>query len=176
MVMTNSYAENHDRDKLMRWGDSLSQEPASHFPAHAVFLVSSKDRLAHDVFRSFRSSFDSLDAGFRHLTIFGQHGVSSTMRRLLREFGLPDDGYPALVLLVGNESESVFTLSLPPGDSPIDIDPNEIQPWQQVLRMVEAAASVEDPLVGLSSVPETVGPTKTGNSLVELVNRLLEEV
>ena len=43
--MSNNYAENHDLEKLMRWRNDLSKEPANHFPVHAVFLVSSEDRL-----------------------------------------------------------------------------------------------------------------------------------
>ena len=174
--MSNSYAENHDRDKLIRWADALSKESANHFPVHAVFLVSSNDRLAHDVFRSFRSSFESLNAGFRHLTIFGQHGLSSTARRLLREFRLDDDEYPTLVLLVGAESESVFSLPLPAGDSPIDLDYNDAQPWQLVLAAVEAAANDEDSILKLASVSKVVGPTETGEPLKRLVDRLLGEL
>ena len=174
--MSNIYAENHDRDKLIRWRNNLSKESANHFPAHAVFLVSSKDRLAHDVFRSFRSSFESLNAEFRHLTIFGQHGLSSTARLLLREFGLEDDNYPTLVLLVGAESESMFTLPLPAGDSPIDLDYNDAQPWQLVLAAVEAAADEEDSILELSSISKVVGSTKTEESLKRLVDRLLGEL
>ncbi len=174
--MSNNYAENHDLEKLSRWRKDLSKEPANHFPVHAVFLVSSKDRLAHDVFRNFRSSFQSLDAEFRHLTIFGQHGLSSTARRLLREFGLDDDYYPTLVLLVGAESESMFTLPLPAGDSPIDLDYNDAQPWQLVLAAVEAAANDEDSILKLASVSKVVGPTETGEPLKRLVDRLLGEL
>ena len=174
--MSNNYAENHDLEKLIRWRNDLSKEPANHFPVHAVFLVSSKDRLAHDVFRSFRSSFQSLNTGFRHLTIFGQHGLSSTARRLLREFGLTDDDYPTLVLLVGAESESVFSLPLPAGGSPLDLDYNDAQPWQLVLAAVEAAANEEDSILELSSISKVVGPTKTEEPLKRLVDRLLGEV
>ena len=174
--MSNIYAENHDRDKLTRWANALSQEPNRHFPVHAVFLVSSKDRLAHDVFRSFRSSFESLNAGFRHLTIFGQHGLSSTARRLLRGFGLTDDDYPTLVLLVGAESESVFSLPLTAGDSPLDLDYNDAQPWQEALAAVEAAANEEDSILELSWISKVVGPTKTEEPLKRLVDRLLGEL
>ena len=174
--MSNNYAENHDLEKLIRWRKDLSKETVNHFPVHAVFLVSSNDRLAHDVFRSFRSSFESLNAGFRHLTIFGQHGLSSTARRLLREFRLADDEYPTLVLLVGAESESVFSLPLPAGDSPIDLNLDENRPWQQVLATVQAAANEEDSILELASVSKVVGPTETGEPLKRLVDRLLGEL
>ena len=174
--MTNSYAENHDLEKLIRWRKDLSKESANHFPVHLVFLVSLKDRLAHDVFRSFRNSFESLDAEFRHLTIFGQHGLSSTARRLLREFGLTDEDYPILVLLVGAESESMFTLPLPTGDSPRDLNLDDNRPWQQVLAAVEAAANEEDSILELSSISKVVGPTKTEEPLKRLVDRLLREL
>ncbi len=173
--MSNNYAENHDLEKLIRWRKDLSKETVNHFPVHAVFLVSSNDRLAHDVFRSFRSSFESLNAGFRHLTIFGQHGLSSTARRLLREFRLDDDEYPTLVLLVGAESESMFTLPLPAGDSPIDLNLDENRPWQLVLAAVEAAAN-EDSILKLASGSKVVGPTETGEPLKRLVDRLLGEL
>ena len=174
--MTNSYAENHDLEKLIRWRKDLSKESANHFPVHLVFLVSSNDRLAHDVFRSFRNSFESLDAEFRHLTIFGQHGLSSTARRLLREFGLTDEDYPILVLLVGAESESMFTLPLPTGDSPRDLNLDDNQPWQQVLATVEAAANEEDSILELTSVSKVIGPTEMGEPLKRLVDRLLREL
>jgi hypothetical protein len=174
--MTSSRADNHDRDKLMRWRDDLSQDPARNFPVHAVFLVSEEDRLSHDVFRRFRSSFEARNAGFRHLTIFGQHGVSSAVRHLLGEFGLPDDGYPALALLVGDEGESVFTLPLPAGDPSPALDPDDDQPWQQALAAVEAAADVESSFVELSSVPEAAGPVERGEPLAGLVDRLLGEI
>ena len=174
--MTNSRADNHDHDKLMRWRDDLSQDSAHPFPVHAVFLVSAEDRMSHDVFRRFRSSFEARNASFRHLTIFGQHGVSSAARRLLSEFGLPDDAIPTLALLLGDEGESVFTLPLPAGDSTPALDAEEDQPWQQVLAAVEAAAAVEASFVELPSVPEASGPTEARESLGKLVDRLLQEL
>jgi hypothetical protein len=174
--MTSSRADNHDRDKLKRWRDDLSQDSANSFPVHAVFLVSAEDHLSHDVFRAYRNSFEARNAGFRHLTIFGQHGVSSAVRRLLVEFSLPDDAIPSLALLVGAGGESVFTLPLPAGDPSPALDHDDDQPWQQALAAVEAAADVESSFVELSSVPEAAGPTETGESLPELVNRLLGEI
>ena len=174
--MTNSRADNHDRDKLMRWRDDLSQDAGRNFPVHAVFLVSAEDRTAHDVFRSYRSSFETRNAGFRHLTIFGQHGVSSAVRWLLREFGLPDDGFPALALLVGEDGDSVFTLPLPTGDSSPALDPDNDQPWQQALAAVEAAADVDSSFLELSSVAGAAGPTDRGEPLTGMVNRLLGEL
>ena len=174
--MTTSHADNHDRDKLLRWRSDLSQAPARHFPVHAVFLVSAEDRISHDVFRRFRSSFEARNAGFRHLTIFGQHGVSAAVRCLLREFGLPEEGYPALALLVGDAGESVFTLPLPAGNAPPSLDAAEDPPWQQALAAVEAAADVEASFVELLSISEATGPTETGEPLAALVDRLLEEM
>ena len=174
--MTNSRADNHDRDKLQRWRDDLSQDSASLFPVHAVFLVSGEDRLSHDVFRAYRSSFETRNAGFQHLTIFGQHGVSSAVRRLLTEFGLSDDAIPSLALLVGAGGESVFTLPLPAGDPTPELADADDQPWQEALAAVEAAAAVEASFVELDSVPGAEGPTPARESLVELVDRLLREL
>ena len=175
-AMTNSRADNHDRDKLKRWRDDLSQDSANSFPVHAVFLVSAEDHLSHDVFRAYRSSFEARNAGFRHLTIFGQHGVSSAVRRLLVEFSLPDDAIPSLALLVGAGGESVFTLPLPAGDSTLSPDDMDDQPWQEALAAVEAAAAVEASFVELESVPGADGPTPAPEPLVELVDRLLREL
>ena len=114
--MTASHAENHDRDKLGRWyKDLVSGEPGT-FPAYAVFLVSHEDRAAHDVFRAFRSSFEARGAGFEHLVIFGQHGVSSALLRLLSQFGLADEDVPTLALFSNPEAAAVHTVALSPGE------------------------------------------------------------
>ena len=77
-AVVSSHADNHDLDKLARWYRGLSSGESGQFPVYAVFLVTSSDSAAHDIFRRFRSSFEAHGAGFDHLVIFGQHGVSST--------------------------------------------------------------------------------------------------
>ena len=82
-----SRADTHDLDKLHRWQKDLEAVSPDAPPVYAIFLVSERDTMAHDVFRSFRTSFEEHGLGFAHLVIFGQHGVSGTARRLLDKFG-----------------------------------------------------------------------------------------
>ena len=70
----------------------------------------------------------------------------------------------------------MFTLPLPAGDSPIDLDPNDAQPWQEALAAVEAASNEEDSILELSWISKVVGPTKTEEPLKRLVDRLLGEL
>ena len=70
----------------------------------------------------------------------------------------------------------MFTLPLPAGDSPIDLDYNDAQPWQLVLAAVEAAANEEDSILELSSISKVVGPTKMEVPLKRLVDRVLGEL
>ena len=102
-----SHADNHDLDKLKRWQKDLEATPSP--PAvYAVFLVSERDTVAHDTFRIFRDSFEERKAGFAHLVIFGQHGVSATARALQVELGLPDGGLPALALFGGDTEDGDY--------------------------------------------------------------------
>ena len=114
--MTASHAENHDRDKLGRWQKDLVSSTPGKFPVYAVFLVSHEDRAAHNVFRAFRSSFEARGAGFEHLVIFGQHGVSSVLLRLLSQFGLTDEEVPTLALFSDLHAEAVHNVALSPGE------------------------------------------------------------
>ena len=84
-----NHADAHDRDKLLRWQKDLAATTDTAPPVYAVFLVSEKDTTAHDIFRAFRTSFEERRAGFAHLVIFGQHGVSATVRDLQGELALP---------------------------------------------------------------------------------------
>lgn len=97
-----SHADNHDLDKLKRWQKDLEAAPEDAPAVFAVFLVSGEDRTAHDVFRAFRSSFEEQGLGFAHLVIFGQHGVSITVRALQHELGLAEEGLPTLLLFGGD--------------------------------------------------------------------------
>ena len=109
-----SRADTHDLDKLKRWQKDLEDTPNGVPPVFAIFLVSGEDRAAHDVFRTFRSSFEESKLGFAHLVIFGQHGVSETARRLRAMFGLEEGGAPSLVLFC-NGSGQPQIVSLPQG-------------------------------------------------------------
>ena len=114
-----SHADTHDLDKLRRWKKDLEAAP-SHAPGvFAIFLVSGEDRAAHNVFRTFRTSFEERELSFAHLVIFGQHGVSTSVRALQQELGLDETPLPTLVLFGGDtEDGEYFTadvVSLPRG-------------------------------------------------------------
>ena len=139
--MAASRADQHDQDKLARWHADLAGGVTGGFPrgfpVYALFLVSGKDRAAHDVFRAFRSRFEELGAGFQHLVIFGQHGVSQAERTLLARLGLAAEAIPSLVLLTASDYPLVYTLPLSSGDvTPEAKDPQQA-PWRQVLAQVE---------------------------------------
>lgn len=175
--MTASHAENHDRDKLGRWHKDLVSGKPGNFPAYAVFLVSHEDRAAHDVFRAFRSSFEARGAGFEHLVIFGQHGVSSALLGLLSRFGLADEEVPTLALFSTPQAGAVHTVALSPGepeetagsaDSPND--------WQAVLSQVERTADGEVPSLELESLPVLVERHEVETPVLEVVAELLREL
>ena len=137
--MAPSRADQHDQDKLARWQRDLAGGVSGGFPLYALFLVSEDDRAAHDVFRAFRSRFEELGAGFQHLVIFGQHGVSQAEQTLLTRLGLAADAIPSLVLLTVSDPPLVYCLPLPSGDlRPEAKDPDQA-PWHRVLAQVELA-------------------------------------
>ena len=181
--MNLSHADNHDRDKLVRWHRDLSSGPADGFPAYAVFLVSPEDRAAHDVFRAYRSSFEERGAAYQHLVIFGQHGISSTLRGLLDQFGLTQEALPLLALFSDPPAKTVHSLPLtggspPDGTSessstPVVDSPSE--PWRKVLKRLEDAADGEDAGLDLMSLDEVTGRHENG-PVLELVGRVLREV
>lgn len=109
-------ADQHDLDKLARWHQDLSGGGSDQFPVYCVFLVSPDDRASHQVFRRFRSSFEDRAAGFQHLMIFGQHGISATLKALLAEFGLTLEQVPALAMLTTPAVSTVHTMALAQGD------------------------------------------------------------
>ena len=108
-----NHADAHDRDKLLRWQKDLAATPVDAPTVYAIFLVSRADTAAHDIFRAFRASFEERKAGFAHLVIFGQHGVSATVRKLQEALALPPDSPPTLVLFTDGEAPDI--IALPPG-------------------------------------------------------------
>ena len=178
-----SHADNHDRDKLVRWHQDLSSGPADGFPAYAVFLVSPEDRASHDVFRTYRSSFEERGAAYQHLVIFGQHGISSTLRGLLAQFGLTQEALPLLALFSDPPAKIVHSLPLsgsspPDGPSetpsiPVVDTPNE--PWRKVLKRLEDAVDRRDSALDLMSLDEVTGRHENG-PVLERVGRVLREV
>ena len=109
-------ADQHDLDKLRRWRGDMKPAPGPDFPVHAVFLVSEKDRGAHDVFREFRRSFEERKAGFENLVIFGQHGVSEAVHAVSGALGLSGEPLPQLALLVSADEPRLYSVALPAGD------------------------------------------------------------
>ena len=152
-----SHADNHDRDKLVRWREDLTSGDEASFPVYAFFLVTPEDRPAHDIFRAYRNSFEKRGAGFQHLMIFGQHGVSTTVKALLAEFGLSLDSLPLLGLFTGPPSGTVHTIGLREGDyRPGESgDSKALEgPWMEVLGLLEQVAD--------SQVAGPVGPMPVG--------------
>ena len=175
--MTASHAENHDRDKLGRWQKDLVSSTPGKFPVYAVFLVSHEDRAAHNVFRAFRSSFEARGAGFEHLVIFGQHGVSSALLRLLSQFGLTDEEVPTLALFSDLHAEAVHNVALSPGEPANTTDASTPQnAWQAILDQVERTADEEGPALELESLPVPVGRHEVEMPVLEAVTKLLREL
>lgn len=182
--MPGSHADDHDRDKLARWYRDLSSNPPNpplqrhvlsdaeggarrDFPAYAVFLVSANDRAAHDIFRQFRASFEARDAGFEHLVIFGQHGVSSTVLGLLAELGLPADATPLLAVFAFPPATTVYTLPLAGAGEDAEI------PWREALARVEDAADQGEKALDPASLPGFTGRRLKDGPLLEVVGLLL---
>ena len=119
----NSHADNHDRDKLRRWQSDLAAVAPDAPAVYAIFLVSEADKAAHDIFRTFRTSFEERfedrEAGFAHLVIFGQHGISATLRRIQAELDLLPEELPTLALFGGDAEDAEYitadVISLPRG-------------------------------------------------------------
>ncbi len=133
-----SHADGHDRDKLERWRLGLEQDEPGAFPICAIFLVSEIDQRAHDSFRKFRDSFESRKAGFHHVVIFGQHGVSTTVRALLADLSLPPEHLPCLVMAAGSEAKEAVAFTLPAGNEPAPSNPSEAPTPEALLLQVES--------------------------------------
>jgi hypothetical protein len=178
--MTSSYADHHDRDKLTRWYRDLSSGPSGRFPVYAIFLVSERDRDAHDIFRQFRASFEARGAAFDRLVIFGQHGISSTARALLAEFKGGEEAtltppLPVLVLVVRPSAITAYTLPLPAGHGSVAGNGGGGD-WQNVLTRVERAADQGDEGLELATVSQLTACQLGGGSLVGLVGRVLNRL
>jgi hypothetical protein len=169
--MSTDHADQHDLDKLARWRRDLSDGDSDRFPVYCVFLVSPEDRASHDVFRRFRSSFEERAAGYQHLMIFGQHGISSTLRALLPEFGLTLQQVPTLALLTTPSVSTVHTMALAQGAEPGQEE--EEEPWQTVLSLVEGVADRREKVVELASLAELKSHPLSGATLPEVVARVL---
>ena len=101
--MSLNRADQHDEDKLKRWLSALLKESSNDFPLYALFLVSENDKYAHDIFRRFRSQFEQSGAGFQHLIILGQHGISKSELGLLSSLELLPESVPCLLVFVAGD-------------------------------------------------------------------------
>lgn len=189
--MTNSHADKHDLDKLARWYRDLSLNPPNaplsfqrkegareDFPVYAVFLVSEADRPAHGIFREFRARFEEWSAGFEHLVIFGQHGLSSTVHGLLNGFGLSLEAVPALVLFSSPLDSQAYASPLaaagPGGSIGGVLQPStEEEPWKHTLKLIEAALGRGRNSLDLASLPGSTRLNLEGGPVMELVAMLL---
>ena len=182
--MDDTHADNHDRDKLTRWhegligiGDSLT--PIDRFPAFAVFLVGPDDVSAHNVFRSFRSKFESGGAGFDNLVIFGQHGHSKALASLMSELGLEQQPLPLLTLFTSQTASAMYTLPLSSGGTE-DIgsqgQASAVERCEDVLSQIVEAAGTGTPNLDLSGAAGVTTTVLTGGPLVGLVERALRRI
>ena len=166
--MTASYADSHDLDKMARWYGGLSSNEWDGFPAHVMFLVSAGDHAAHDIFRRFRSNFESRAAPFHNLVIFGQHGVSSTVRGMLAQLGLHPGSTPALILFEGASATTVYVLPLAAG-----IGNDDGQVWEGILAKVEEASDTAKYRLDLSIIPGVTAHPIGERLLLDLVAEVL---
>ena len=166
--MSPTYADSHDLDKLGRWYDALSCEEGNRFPIHAVFLVSDGDTVSHDIFRRFRASFEARRAPFHQLAIFGQHGISTTVKELMPGFGLEIGSIPVLVLWEDTSHAMIRALPLKKG-----AEPSDQGPWMDLLSKVEAAADGSGVPLDLSSFPGLTAHQLSHSSVVDLVEGVL---
>ena len=174
-----SHADNHDRDKLSRWRGDLTSGDDSTFPVYAVFLVTPEDRPAHDIFRAYRGSFEERGAGFQHLMIFGQHGVSTTVKGLLAELGLELDSLPLLGLFPGLPSDAIHTIGLRQGDYRLGEsgDSKALDgPWMDVLGFLEQAAGGGGETIDLNRAAELKPLSLGAGAMGEIVERVLGSV
>ena len=146
----------------------MSSGQGGRFPVYALLLVSDEDRAAHDIFRGFRYKFEARGAGFHHLVIFGQHGVSSTVNGLLSGLGLDPESLPMLVLFTGPSAPQFHLLPRPGG-----IAGEDDQRWAEVLAMVEEAADKGEESLCLSLIPGMTGCNLGNRTLVEVVGEVL---
>ena len=177
--MTVTRADTHDLDKLDRWRNSLEEAGAATFPAIAIFVVAAEHTLSHDIFREFRTSFETHGAEFHHLVIFGQHGVSTTVTGFLRQTGLDLDSLPCLALATDPQAMQAHLLPLPAGARPdpsAALDQQQLteEPWRAVLNKLESAADAGSTSVDYSGIPGGRTVDLGGGDLMSLVASLQE--
>jgi len=173
--MVTSHADQHDEDKLSRWCRDLSGDTSDGFPAYAMFLVSPEDRFAHNVFREFRTSFDARRAGYKHLVIYGQHGISTAVRGLLAGLKLKPAALPLLALFAEPSDSAVHVLPLPSGET-AQTSPNTPLPWAEALKSIEKAVECGDEDLALDSLPGENSGTVDGGTIGQLAEKVLQQI
>ena len=177
--MSSSHVDNHDLDKLARWNGDLSSWQDVAFPVYALFLVSPEDRTAHDVFRTYRDSFESRGAAFGNLVIFGQHGISTTVRGILEGLELDLGNLPLLALFSNPTRRAVHTISLPAGaPEASSARPARSEPehWRDVLKRLEDAVDGQPEHPDLEFLNRSASLRTGREPVAELVSRVLTEI
>ena len=174
-----SHADNHDREKLAGWRGDLTSGEGAGFPVYAVFLVTPGDRPAHDIFRAYRRSFGERGAAFQHLMIFGQHGISTTVKGLAGEFGLALDALPTLALFENGPSQAIHTIALRSGDykegetgSPGSL----AGPWMDVLHQLEGVIDTGPDQLDLASSEFLTQHGLERGPMMDVIERVLAAV
>ena len=162
-------------DKLIRRKAGLdAAADSAPFPVCAVFLVGPQDRVAHDIFRRYRSAFEELGGGFHHLAIFGQHGISATLSEFLCQLGASPGDVPLLALAPTDDAGRVVRLPLPQGEGDGGLD--DSQNWGLALASIRAAAAGLGPLSLPDDLGGAAGGVFRGGSLVGAVGAALRKL
>ena len=172
--MANSDPDSHDLDKLTRWRQGLADAGTPEFPVYAVFLVGPEDTFAHNVFREFRSSFESRNVPYEHLVIFGQHGLSKTLHGLRGRLSLSPEEIPLLALTYSPLDMTFYTLPLPAGSAGDEAgDLTDGGPWLEVLGHIEAASGSSERVLDLERIVELNLRAIREGPLESVINKLL---
>ena len=172
LVRRSDYADKHDQDKLERWRQDVVAETQSHAVLHAVFLVTEKDRHAHDVFRVFRGAYEGLSAPFHCLVIFGQHGSSVTSRALVQRFGVAASSLPALVLFEGHRDSQAAIVPLGPSEEEASAN-NGRALLDRLVQSCCSGEALQEMIPGLQHITIT---SVSGGCIEELVRATLDQV
>ena len=169
--------DSHDYGKLTKWHDGLVSGSSADFPLCALFLASGEDIRAHNIFRVYRTSFESLGAGFHDLVIFGQHGLSSTCTELIPGFGLVDVTIPSLVLICSGQGIVLHTTTLPSGDLDAGVVENDSGdvPWRAALTAIEKHKTVK-PRLSLAEIKGLSRVEYPERNLIETVGQIKKQV
>ena len=172
--MANSDPDSHDLDKLTRWRQGLADTVTPEFPVYAVFLVGPEDTFAHDVFREFRTSFESRNAPYEHLVIFGQHGLSKTLHGLRGKLSLSSEEIPLLALTSSPLAVTFYTLPLPLGSDGNEAgDLTDRGAWREILGHIEAASGSSERVLDLERIVGLNLRTIREGPLESVINKLL---